>query len=60
MATRNIREYRKFILNLGPRTQREIELRIRELEARHKRSIYELAEIARLRELLKGGRDDNA
>ncbi|TPV99640.1 MAG: hypothetical protein USCAAHI_00925 [Beijerinckiaceae bacterium] len=46
-------------IQLGPRTRREIELRIRELEGRLKPSIYDLAELARLQDLLKssGGRD---
>jgi len=44
---------------LGPRTRREIELRIRELQGRLKPTVYDLAELARLKELLKspGGGD---
>lgn len=46
-------------LVLGPRTRREVELRIHELERRLKPTIYDHAEIARLRDLLKstGGHD---
>ena len=46
-------------LALGPRTTHEIALRVRELEARLKPTVYDLAEIARLKELLAstGGRD---
>jgi hypothetical protein len=40
-------------LVLGPRTRREIELRIRELAARLKPTIYDLAETSRLHELLR-------
>ena len=40
-------------LVLGPRTRREIELRIVELEHRDKKTVFDLAEAARLRELLR-------
>jgi hypothetical protein len=40
-------------LIFGPRTRREIELRIRELSARLHPTIFDLAELARLRELIK-------
>jgi hypothetical protein len=39
-------------LIIGPRTAREIQLRIAELERRLKPTVYELAELARLRDLL--------
>jgi hypothetical protein len=46
-------------LTIGPRTRREIALRIRELAARLNPTIFDLADLARLRELLKstGGSD---
>jgi hypothetical protein len=40
-------------LTLRHRTRREIELRIHELERRLRPTIYDLAELARLKELLK-------
>ena len=57
MATRTINEFRKLVL--GPRTTRGIELRIRELEARVKPTIYDLAELARLKDLLKTAGGDH-
>ena len=50
MATRNINDFRTLVL--GPRPRRQVELRIRELEARPNPSIFDLAEIARLKEML--------
>jgi hypothetical protein len=47
-------------LTLGQRTQREIALRIRELESRERPRVYDLAEIARLRELLQSTGDRDA
>jgi hypothetical protein len=40
-------------LTLGPRTRREIELRVRELSARLYPTVFDLAELARLEDLLK-------
>jgi hypothetical protein len=56
MVEHSINEFRHLIL--GQRTRREIELRIHELEHRLRPTIYDLAELARLRDLLKstGGR----
>jgi hypothetical protein len=58
MVTNKIDEFRPIVL--GPRTKREIELRIRELTGRLHPTIFDLAELARLRDLLRstGGRDD--
>ena len=39
-------------LILGPRVRHEIELRVRELTARREPTIYDLAELVRLQELL--------
>jgi hypothetical protein len=54
MARQSINGYRRAVL--GPRTTREIQLRIAELEHRLKPTIYDLAELARLRELLRDTR----
>jgi hypothetical protein len=41
-------------LNLGPRTRREVELRLRELDGRLHPTVKDHAEAARLRDLLSG------
>jgi hypothetical protein len=58
MVTNKIDEFRPIVL--VPRTKREIELRIRELTGRLHLTIFDLAKLARLRDLLRstGGRDD--
>jgi hypothetical protein len=40
-------------IQIGPRTRREIELRIHELQCRHRPAPAELREIARLQEFLR-------